>query len=108
MFQSATGDCLNLGLWRLWKNMRHEIQILSQLHDAVYFQARIRDEDSERDLLRECVKYIQVPQYHRLSGRSMTIPGEASGGFNWAHRYRLNEDGTVEDWNPNGLVEIRL
>jgi len=109
MFQSATGDCLNLGLWRLWKNMGDRIQILSQLHDAVYFQAPIpANDNAEQELLRDVLDLIQVRQHHAPSGRSMTIPGEAVGGFNWAHRWRLRADGTSEEWNPRGLSGIKV
>lgn len=109
LFQSATGDCLNLGLYRLWKTMGREIQILSQLHDAVYFQASIpENDDEEQDLLRRAVDCIQITQTHRKSGRSMTIPGEVVGGFNWAHRFRLLADGRKQDWNPKGLDGIRI
>jgi len=109
MFQSATGDALNLGLWRLWRHMRGKVQILSQLHDAVYFQAKIPDnETDERTLLRECVKQIEVTQHDPKSGRRMTIPGEAVGGYNWAHKFRLTETGQIEEWNPKGLVGIDL
>ncbi len=107
MFQSATGDCLNLGLYRLWRNLGTEVQILSQLHDAVYFQFRERPEAEELDLLRQCLDQVQVTQ-HDKSGRSMTIPGEVVGGKNWAHRFRLKEDGSLEDWNLAGLVGIKV
>jgi DNA polymerase-1 len=106
MFQSATGDCLNLGLYRLWKNMGTEVQILSQLHDAVYFQFRERGEKEEMDLLERAVDCIQVPQKH--GNRTMVIPGETVGGFNWAHRFRLREDGSLDDWNPRGLDKIKI
>jgi len=109
MFQSATGDCLNLGLWRLWKNMGSRIQVLSQLHDAVYFQVKIpANYNEEQALLRDALDLIQVRQHHAPSGRSMTIPGEAVGGFNWAHRWRLRADGTSEEWNPSGLSSIKV
>ena len=108
LFQSATGDCLNLGLWRLWKRMGRRIQILSQLHDAVYFQAPIPVNDNEEQtMLREALNCIQITQRHK-SGRTMTIPGEVVGGFNWAHRFRLLSDGRKEDWNPRGLDGIRI
>jgi len=108
MFQSATADALNLGMYRLWKNMRSKVQLLSQLHDAVYFQAPITDEESERTLIRECVNWVQITQRDPKSGRSMTIPGEPVGGFNWAHRFRIREDGTKEEWNKHGLDSIRI
>lgn len=107
MFQSATADAVNLGLYRLWKNMGTEVQILSQLHDAVYFQYPICSEKEEFDMLEKALNNIQITQHHK-SGRTMTIPGEIVGGLNWAHRYRLLADGTKDDWNQNGLDGIRL
>lgn len=109
LFQSATGDCVNLGIYRLWKYMgRKDIQLLSQLHDAVYFQAPIHaNDDEEQDLLKAAVYCMEVPQ-RAPNGRVMKIPGEVVGGFNWAHAYRLKEDGTPELWNPKGLVGIKL
>jgi hypothetical protein len=110
MFQSATGDALNLGLYKLWKNYGTEIQILSQLHDAVYFQYPICSEKEEKDMLLKAIDLVQVEQrYKGINGqRKMIIPGEAVGGFNWAHRFRLGADGTREEWNPRGLDGIRL
>ncbi len=109
LFQSATGDCVNLGLYRLWKRMGTRIQILSQLHDAVYFQAlHPVTASAEKDLLREVLDCIEIPQTHPASGRTMKIPGEIVGGQNWAHRYRLLADGSKEDWNPRGLDGIKI
>lgn len=108
LFQSATGDCLNLGLYRLWKYMgRDKIQILSQLHDAIYFQAPVpKDEDEEQDLLSAALYCVQVPQ--KFGDRTMVIPGEVVGGWNWAHKFRLNSEGKPEMWNPKGLVGIKV
>lgn len=107
MFQSATADAVNLGLYRLWKNMGTDVQILSQLHDAVYFQYPICSEREEFDMLEKAVSNIEIIQRHK-SGRTMTIPGEVVGGYNWGHKYRLLADGTKELWNPNGLEGINL
>lgn len=107
MFQSATGDCVNLGLYRLWKHFRSgPVQILSQLHDAIYFQMPIMPQKEEFDYLQQALNCIQVTQ--KFVNREMTIPGEITGGFNWAHRFKLTEDGSVEEWNPRGLDGIRL
>jgi hypothetical protein len=107
MFQSATGDCLNLGLYRLWKKMgAGPVQLLSQLHDAIYFQLPKTSEREEMDWLASALDCVQITQ--KFNGRSMTIPGEITGGFNWAHRFRLLEDGSLDDWNPSGLDGIRL
>ncbi len=109
LFQSATGDCVNLGLYRLWKRMGTRVQILSQLHDAVYFQLPTPvSDDDEQKILREALDCMEITQFDPKSGRSMTIPGEVVGGYNWAHRFRRTEDGTLEDWNPNGLTEIKV
>ena len=109
MFQSATGDCVNLGLYRLWKHMGNRIQILSQLHDAVYFQAKIpMNDNEEKKLVRDALNLIEIEQRDPKSGRVMKIPGEAVGGFNWSHRYRIRADGSLEDWNPKGLDKIRI
>lgn len=106
-FQSATGDCVNKGLLRLWKHFRDgPIQILSQLHDAIYFQMPIMSEREEFDYLEQALKQIEITQ--KFVNREMTIPGEIVGGFNWAHRFRLRADGTKEEWNPKGLDGIRL
>ncbi len=106
-FQSATGDALNLGMLRLWKRFRGgPIQLLSQLHDAIYFQMPIMEKREENDYLEMALNEVQITQ--RFANRSMTIPGEIVGGFNWAHRYRLSDDGTREEWNPKGLNKIDL
>ena len=59
-------------------------------------------------MLQDAVKLVEVRQHDPKSGRSMTIPGEVVGGFNWAHRFRLREDGSLDDWNPRGLDKIRI
>lgn len=108
MFQSATADAVNLGLYRLWKNQGTEIQVLSQLHDAVYFQYPAGvSQNEEFDMLEKALANIEIPQRHK-SGRTMKIPGEIVGGFNWGHRYRLLADGSREEWNPRGLDGIKL
>lgn len=107
MFQSATGDALNLGLYRLWKKMgAGPVQLLSQLHDAIYFQMPLTSEKEEHDWLREAIDCVEVTQ--TFGKRSMTIPGEVVSGKNWAHRYRLLEDGSLDDWNPRGLTGVKL
>lgn len=114
LFQSATADCVNLGLWKLWRHRfdkvlnGDKIQILSQLHDAIYFQAPITNEADEKQMLRDVIKLIEIEQYDPRQNRRMKIPGEIVSGFNWAHRFRLLEDGTKEEWNPRGLDGIRL
>jgi predicted chitinase len=109
MFQSATGDRLNLGLWRLWHYMGGRIQILAQLHDAVYFQAR--KTDNEREVVSTALDLMKVQLTHTNTDgtkRYFTIPGEAQGGFNWAHRFKLDSEGNRIEWNKYGLDKINL
>ena len=108
LFQSATGDRLNLGLYRVWKEMGTRVQILAQLHDALYFQYRL--DDNEDEIIAQAKRLMSVPLTHTLpSGavRVYDIPRDVVTGFNWSHRYRLREDGSVEDWNPKGLDKYR-
>lgn len=103
-FQSATVLRVLLGLWRIWKYMGTRVQLLTQLHDANYFQYRL--DDDEDDVIREALRHMRVTHYHRLADgtlREFTVPNEAQVGFNWAHRWRLRGDGTKDDWNPLGL-----
>ena len=104
LFQSATGDRLNLGLWRIWRYMGERIQILAQLHDALYFQRKLTDNRTE--VVTQALDLMKVEL--SFEGRKFHVPGEAVAGKNWAHRYRLREDGTLDDWNPNGLDRVKL
>ena len=92
--QSSTGDRMNLGLWRIWKELGTAVQILAQVHDAVYFQYREVDEAA---VVARALELIRVTLTH--GSRSMTIPGEAKTGWNWG------------DWdaklNPNGLKKYK-
>ncbi len=86
--------------------MGTRVQILNQLHDAFYFQARI--DDDEEDILAQVKDLFEIPLYHKPTGRKFIVPGEIQGGFNWAHRFRLREDGSLENWNPGGLEKITV
>lgn len=105
LFQSATGDRLNLGLYRVWKTMGLRVQILAQLHDALYFQYRIGDNRNE--VVTAAQQCMDVP-LTAPNGRVFTIPSEAKAGHNWANRYRLDEEGNPIDWNPEGLDKVRM
>ena len=106
MFQSAAALRTNLGMWRLWKHMGSRIQLLAQLHDAVYFQFSL--DDREDEVLQQAMRLLEIWLTDPNSGRRYTVPGEAQVGFNWAHRFKYAEDGTKIEWNPRGLDKIRL
>jgi DNA polymerase I-like protein with 3'-5' exonuclease and polymerase domains len=103
MFQSSTSDYINLGLWRIWRYMGLRVQILSQLHDAVYFQ--FRTDDDERDVVREALDLMQIKLRH--NDREFYIPCEAQTGFNWGHKWKLDSKGNKYEANPKGLDKVK-
>lgn len=101
MFQSATADDLNLGMWRIWKYMGDRIQLLLQLHDAVYFQFSL--DDNEEDLIKTAQQHLSV---ELIAGqRSFIVPTDALTGFNMGHRWKRDDAGNKIDANPKGLDE---
>lgn len=89
--QAMTADRLNLGLWRIWKHMGTRVQILAQVHDALYFQ--YPEDVDEADIITEALSYISVPI--TKNGRTFTVPGEAKTGWNWGVYDAAR--------NPNGM-----
>jgi DNA polymerase I len=102
--QSSTGDRLNLGLWRIWKHMPN-IQLLAQVHDAVYFQYPECDSQQENEIIQTALRLVEVEL--SAAGRNYRVPGEAKIGFNWAvadPKCKLFADGNPEGltkWNPS-------
>jgi DNA polymerase I-like protein with 3'-5' exonuclease and polymerase domains len=86
---AATADNLNLGMWRIWKHMP-EVQLLAQVHDAVYFQFR---EDMDRRAIVKKAQDLCVTTL-RCGQRQFTVPTVAKLGYNW---------GDVSPINPKGL-----
>jgi DNA polymerase I-like protein with 3'-5' exonuclease and polymerase domains len=100
--QSSTADRLNLALWRIWRYIP-EVQLLAQVHDAIYFQYRDLGDDYERDIIHRALQYISTPL--TVKGRVFDVPGEAKVGWNWGNRSEKKdkETGTVTVKNPDGL-----
>ncbi len=102
LFQSATADDMNLGLWRIWKYIPDRAQLLLQLHDAIYFQFSL--DDNESDLIRTSQKLLDV---ELISGqRHFIVPTDPLTGFNLGHRFKLDEFGKPKEVNPTGLDKI--
>ena len=93
--QSATADRMNLILWRLWKYMGHKIQLLLQVHDAVYFQ--FPESLNEEETINEALSHFAIPI--TAGTRTLLVPGEAKSGWNWG-----NWDATC---NPLGLKKFK-
>jgi DNA polymerase-1 len=96
--QSSTGDRLNLGLWRIWKNMPG-VQLLAQVHDAVYFQYHECDV-AEALIIEYALDLVRVTLH--AGGREFVIPGEAKIGWNWAAHSADNPDGLMK-WSAQRI-----
>lgn len=99
---SATGNCLNLGMWRTWKHMP-EVRLTGQLHDAFYFQYR---EDADEAEVINKVKAFTTIEFIR-NNRKFFVPVDAKVGWNWGPRYKEDAEGNTIDANPRGLDKFR-
>ena len=105
--QSGVGDLLNLGMWKVWKHMRPDVDLLGQLHDAILIQY---DDDPtvERRVIATAIDLMTIPitvTDIRLRGaltREMTIPVDVSVGWNWAKVDRKDAKK-----NPDGLLSYK-
>jgi DNA polymerase I-like protein with 3'-5' exonuclease and polymerase domains len=93
--QSSTGDRLNLGVWRVWDKMRDRVELLAQVHDALYFQ--YREDDDENEIVAQALELVRIEMTH--GGRTFVVPGEAKVGWNWGATH--NSDRVLV--NPDGL-----
>jgi DNA polymerase I-like protein with 3'-5' exonuclease and polymerase domains len=98
---AATADNLDLGMYRIWKNMP-EVQILAQVHDAVYFQFPL-DLDLHSTVKR--AQQLLTTELTAPNGRKFIVPSDAKVGFNWGN-YVPERDGTPER-NPKGLRKFK-
>lgn len=93
--QSSTGDRLNLALWRVWKHFP-EVQLLAQVHDALYVQ--YPEGTNESELLPRLLAAMHVELRH--GERKFAIPGECKIGWNWSSYSAGNPDGLAK-WSPS-------
>lgn len=108
--QSCTADRTNLVLWRLWKHMPY-IQLLTQEHDAIYFQA---PEHLDPEVVaQEALSHFEIDFTHP-SGRRLIVPGECKVGWNKASyvgeadQARAAAQGKpIPRLNPNGLRKLK-
>lgn len=78
MPQSTTADRMNLGMWRVWKEMP-EVRLLAQTYDSITFDY---DPNDEERVLEKALKLIEV-ELVAPNGRRYVVPGEAKIGWNW-------------------------
>lgn len=94
--QSSTGDRLNLGLWRVWHKLGKRVEIIAQVHDALYFQYDERENEAE--IIGEALRLLDTTLTDPKTGRKFTVPGEAKVGWNWGKFDKKNPTK-----NPDGL-----
>lgn len=123
--QSTTADRMNLGLYRVWRQMP-EVELLAQTYDSITFQF-----DASRNIDEVIGRVLELIKVELVApgGRKYVVPGEAKIGYNWGAKVtledqtkakaegrkvpRLNLDGLVK-WKPgmklwtrqNGLQRI--
>ena len=90
--QGMTGDIINEGILRLWRNPQFEL--LVQVHDSILLQI---DQDRIDELVPEILSTMLV-QTELAGGRMFSIPCEAKVGWNW---------GDVSADNPHGMAKFK-
>ncbi len=77
--QSTIGDLLNLGLLKVWQNLKNEgVDILGQVHDAILGQCDIDKVDT---LMPKVLREMNNPL--NVKGREMIIPSSVEVGETW-------------------------
>lgn len=94
--QSMTADRMNLGLFRVWRDMRREVELLAQVHDSICFQFPDAPGVAERVIPR-ALTLVESPLTVR--GRTVVVKGEAKVGWNWGSFGPANADG-LRKWSP--------
>lgn len=101
---APTADNLNLGLWKIWKHMP-EVQLLAQVHDAVYFQ--FPETLDRNEVVGKAQELLTLP-LTAPNGRRFIVPTEAKLGYNWGnYQYPDEKTGTPEK-NPKGLRKFTV
>jgi DNA polymerase I-like protein with 3'-5' exonuclease and polymerase domains len=92
---AATADNINLGMWRIWRHMP-EVQLLAQVHDAVYFQ--FPDTLDKNATIRKAQNLLEIPLF-APNGRRFVVPTDVKLGYNWGNY--------VPEKNPKGLRKFK-
>lgn len=90
--QSQTALRNNLIMYRVWRDLRHDVQLLAVVHDAVYFQYRPA---REAEVIPAALALYNIPMKHK-SGRELIVPGEAKVGWNWGSASAKNAWGLAK------------
>jgi len=104
--QSLVADVLNVGLWRVWRELDPKpILLLSQVYDAIMGEwpvgARM---EAARAVARLMLIPIPITDIYGVA-RVMVIPVEVSAGANWR---KFNDDDKKGPLNLGGQRKIEL
>ena len=87
--QSTIADILNLGIYRVWKELHGKgVEILGQVHDAILGQMPTELVD---ELIPKILKCMHNPL--TVNKREMIIPSDCEVGTNWK---------AMKKWRPRG------
>lgn len=100
---AGTADNLNLGMWRIWRHMP-EVQLLAQVHDAVYFQFPEGLDRSE--IVAKAQALLVTPLTAR--NRRFVVPTEAKLGYNWGSYVPADDAAGKPEKNPKGLRKYKV
>jgi DNA polymerase I-like protein with 3'-5' exonuclease and polymerase domains len=92
---AATADNINLGMWRIWRHMP-EVQLLAQVHDAIYFQ--FPDTLDKNETIRKAQSLLEIPLF-APNGRRFVVPTDVKLGYNWGNY--------IPEKNPKGLRKFK-
>jgi hypothetical protein len=105
--QSTTANRTNLALWRIWKHMgpksKHPVELLAQLHDAIYLQRNEADTD-ESEIVAQVQEHMNVKLSYR--NRIFSVPTEPKVGWLWSSAYEYAADGAKILKHPDGLIKF--
>ncbi len=101
---AATADNLNLGMWRIWKYMP-EVQLLAQVHDAVYFQ--FPETCDRHDIIQRAKAHLRT-ELRAPNGRVFAVPTDCKLGYNWGNYIPADPEHNIPEQNPKGLRKYKL
>jgi DNA polymerase I-like protein with 3'-5' exonuclease and polymerase domains len=96
---AATADNLDLGMFKIWRHMP-EVQLLAQVHDAVYFQ--FPEELDRSAVVAKAQRLLELPLI-APNNRRFVVPSEAKLGYNWGNYIYPDEAMGIPEKNPMGL-----
>jgi hypothetical protein len=76
-------------MWKIWRDMPN-VQLLAQVHDAVYFQ--FKDTENKAKVVARAQELLELPLV-APNQRRFVVPTEAKLGYNWGNANEKNTKG---------------